>query len=149
MGLISLVNAIDRLLSVTFPCWYFKLKWHYAIFLSSSIIVALIPCYTASLFGSLHAEDLVLGLCNLQLSVTPNMAAILRIIRILSSLIAAILYIPIIICLRRVKRKNVDICTFNIHFISTLDNAYISTVLIKSEEKTISYDNYNCFDNFK
>ena len=104
MGLISLVNAIDRLLSVTFPGWYFNLKWHYSLFLSSTVIASIIPCYVASLLGSLHARDLVYGLCSLQQSVTIEMSVILRVIRVISSIIAALLYIPIIICLRRVKK---------------------------------------------
>lgn len=108
VGLVSLANATDRLLSVFKPVQYFYWSRKYAFILGAFAFAGVIPVYIISLLGAYETKDtLVNGLCLLQYAVVPLMYSGMRMVRIVSSIVGALLYIPILF-----KLKQVDFIIF-------------------------------------
>ncbi|KHN73673.1 hypothetical protein Tcan_13052 [Toxocara canis] len=116
-GILSLSIAIDRLLSVFAPVRYILLPPYYPLllFLCSflSTAVGFVFTYIAN-YGTRNLLE-VSAECSLAEVVTPNMFKALRYIRIVTSLIGAILYIPVGYRLRQIiKRANRHVALSNI-----------------------------------
>lgn len=104
VGLISLATSIDRLLSVFKPVQYFHWSRKYAYFMGFLAFAGVIPVYIISLIGAYETRDtFVNGLCLLQYALVPVMYSSMRMVRICSSIIGALLYVPILFKLKQVE----------------------------------------------
>uniref|UniRef100_A0AC34QJ44 G-protein coupled receptors family 1 profile domain-containing protein n=1 Tax=Panagrolaimus sp. JU765 TaxID=591449 RepID=A0AC34QJ44_9BILA len=103
VGLISLATSIDRLLSVFKPVQYFHWSRKYAYFMGFLAFAGVIPVYIISLIGAYETRDtFVNGLCLLQYALVPVMYSSMRMVRICSSIIGALLYVPILFKLKQI-----------------------------------------------
>ncbi|KAE9548486.1 hypothetical protein FO519_008302 [Halicephalobus sp. NKZ332] len=109
VGLISLANSVDRLLSVLVPLKYFQWSRNYSFAIGIAVLICIVPTYVLSFFDSESSKDtLVSGLCLLQYAISSGMYTGMRLVRISSSMFGAFLYIPILMKLKQiVKNSNV------------------------------------------
>ncbi|KAK0400020.1 hypothetical protein QR680_003313 [Steinernema hermaphroditum] len=97
-GILALITSIDRFISVFFPLKYIKIRSdRYFLMLVAILIIATTPTTVLSYLYSYHNgnEKDVNAMCLLVQGVTSEMFQILRAIRILTTIIAVVLYIPI------------------------------------------------------
>ncbi|VDK53277.1 unnamed protein product [Anisakis simplex] len=104
-GIISLFVALDRAVSVFYPIKYLKLPPHYPLVLFVTSFSAIIPAYVTSYMAVIPSryERNQSGMCFLKDTLPDNCYAILRWIRIVTSILAIAVYIPIACKIRKVR----------------------------------------------
>uniref|UniRef100_A0A914EK80 G-protein coupled receptors family 1 profile domain-containing protein n=1 Tax=Acrobeloides nanus TaxID=290746 RepID=A0A914EK80_9BILA len=105
--MITLISAIDRMISVFLPTKYIQLSVRYAYLLVFCSFICVIPTFVISAITSsyFNVEYNVPKICNLQNGVTVEMFQVLRGIRIVATITGAVMYLPISIKVYRVYNQ--------------------------------------------
>uniref|UniRef100_A0A7E4VB22 G_PROTEIN_RECEP_F1_2 domain-containing protein n=1 Tax=Panagrellus redivivus TaxID=6233 RepID=A0A7E4VB22_PANRE len=107
MGLLILANVIDRYILVSRPGKYYKLTAKYPLMLLLIIAICCAPTTIAAFIEAFTSTQgpTELGICVLQGAISRRIQIIIRSIRILTSLLAAVFYMPILCNVRAMLRN--------------------------------------------
>uniref|UniRef100_A0A7E4VVA9 G_PROTEIN_RECEP_F1_2 domain-containing protein n=1 Tax=Panagrellus redivivus TaxID=6233 RepID=A0A7E4VVA9_PANRE len=107
MGLMAMANALDRLFMITFIGKYKKFGLFYPICIFGVVLLCCLPTTITALITVLAAPyELVQGNCLVRSAIPNWLYIVLRSIRIMTTLIAALLYLPILIKIRKTLKSS-------------------------------------------
>jgi hypothetical protein len=105
-GFITLISTIDRLISLLFPITHWKLTTRYAYAMISIPVLLNLPMFfIVGIQSYAKGDNYTLNFltCNLVSSEMPTVLNYIRLVRAAASLIAVLLYIPILFKIYKVR----------------------------------------------